>query len=430
MITLYSFLQRSLRELPEKRAIFCGYSGNIDWVVDIRDEAFLRLQENLGVWPEAFAEKLCNPEIKTMADLIHYAIWFFHTHSGGEGNLHTPELVDTLRRFFPGHFAIGGTGAQAANFLAHLGLSQVHLHLPVYTHFFEMVLHPALIIHHNTAFFAQCFGETIIRSLSEIHCILDYHPGTAYRIGNQVFHTPGGDRIILSHDRCNTKVHVSNSFREELRRPHEEASFLVSGFNSFRDMEELAHFVRENEGIIEEFRKSHPGCSVCAEEAHYWDRAAERICLVAERIYPRIDSLGMNYREFEALRSSLYPQVGKPVEFLYALAREYGLKRVGVHAKEECLVVSSYPEEQEMLADSLGILLSGAKAHYGRFVGKEELEAFLCTFRDLALAKEIAPPEPLGGGYRAFHLPTLKGVPVASTLGLGDAFTAGLLVYL
>jgi ADP-dependent phosphofructokinase/glucokinase len=94
------------------------------------------------------------------------------------------------------------------------------------------------------------------------------------------------------------------------------------------------------------------------------------------------------------------------------------------------LVVSAYPVEQEILADSLGILLSGAKAHYGRFVGLEELEAFLEAFRSFTQTKRIDSPQPLGNGYRAFSLPTLKGIPIASALGLGDAFTAGLLVHL
>ncbi|MGC8779048.1 MAG: ADP-dependent glucokinase/phosphofructokinase [Candidatus Caldatribacteriaceae bacterium] len=429
-MTLYSVLEQSLQELNEQRWIFCGYSGNIDWVAKIQNDAFLRFQEACQIWPETFSERLCRPEIRTIEDLIRYAIYFFHTHSGGEGNLHTPDLVDTINRFLPGHFAIGGTGAQAANFLAHLGFGHVELHLPVYTPFFQAVLHPALSIHHSTAFYAQRFGEEITRSLSEIHCILDYDPETLYRIGSHVFRTSGQDRIILSHDQCNARIRISESFREILCQPHEEASFLVSGFNSLREIEDLQDFIGENERIIEDFRKHHPGCSVCVEEAHYWDKAHERIHLVAERIYPHVDSLGMNQREFEAMRSSMDFKTQDPVEFLYNLCQEYALKRVGMHAKEECLVVSAYPFEQEVLADGLGILLSGAKAYHGRFVGKEELWALLHNFRHLALAKEIVLPKPLGNGYRAFRLPTLKGIPVASTLGLGDAFTAGLLAYL
>lgn len=430
MMTLYPLLERSLQELRTERWIFCGYTGNIDWVVEIQNDAFLRLQEALQIWPDTFSEKLFHPEIRTIEDLVFYAISFFHTHSGGEGNLYTPELVDTVNQFLPGRFAIGGTGAQAANFLAHLGLLHVHLHLPVYTYFFETLLHPALSIHHHTTFYAQHFGEAITRSPSEIHCILDYHSGTLYRIGSHIFSTSGADRIILSHDRCNAKICINESFQKLLRHPHKEASFLVSGFNSPREIDDLRHFVTENERLIDEFRKSHPGCSVCVEEAHYWDKARERIHLVAEHIYPHIDSLGMNRREFETMRSSMDFKTQDPIQFLYALAREYGLKRVGVHTKEECLVVSAYPFEQEILADSLGILLSGARAHYGRFVGQEELWKLLHIFRGLAQSKEITPPQPLEEGYQVFRIPTLAGMPVISALGLGDAFTAGLLVYL
>ena len=63
------------------------------------------------------------------------------------------------------------------------------------------------------------------------------------------------------------------------------------------------------------------------------------------------------------------------------------------------------------------------------FIGTDELERFLNLTHDLALSKSYYPRS-LGNGYHAFHIPTLEGIPVSSSLGLGDAFTAGLLPYL
>jgi len=429
-MNLYYFFKRSLQEINWTKHIFCGYSGNIDWAVRLQGEDFLRLQNHLGLWPDSFSQSLCKPEIDTFAELINYVIYFLHTNSGGEGDIKDPELMRAIMQFLPGQFSIGGTGAQAANFLAYLGLPQVSLHLPIYNAHFEKILHHRLRIYHNTPFYEEKFGKEVSASLSEIHCIFDYAPQTAYRIGNAVFQTRSSDRVILSHDRCNANISISESFKQELTRPHQEVSFLVSGFNSFRKIESLSRFLQENQTIIEQFRRIHPRSSVCVEEAHYWNREEERIKTVATTIYPAIDSLGMNAREFQAISYHLGFQNENLIQALHSMAQHFGLKRIGVHSGERCLVVSAYPVEQEILADSLGILLSGAKAHYGRFVRLEELEAFLEAFRSFTQTKRIDSPQPLGNGYRAFSLPTLKGIPIASALGLGDAFTAGLLVHL
>jgi ADP-dependent phosphofructokinase/glucokinase len=429
-MNLYQFLKKSLQEIRWERSIFCGYSGNLDWVVSLQNDQFLRFEEKMGFWPDSFSKNLCIPEIYTIPELINYVTYFMHTASGGEGDLKKMDLVEVVMQSTSGYFSIGGTGAQAANFLAHLGLSHVHLHLPIYNAYFAQVLHPNLHVYHNTSFYAKEMGKEIVSSLSEVHCIFDYAMGTLYRIGNKVFKTRRSDRIILSYDRCNSNLHISEAFKKELLKPKKEISFLVSGFNSLRKTEDLSRFVKKNQLIIEQFRKTHPKASICVEEAHYWDKEKERIETVAKNIYPMVDSVSMNVREFQTIRRCLGFQNRDPVEALHAIASKYGIRRVGVHSGENCIVVSTYPLEQEILADSLGILLSGAKAYYGRFVGREELEKFLVTFRDFACSKEIPVPKPLGGGYQAFIIPTLKGIPIVSTLGLGDAFAAGLLVYL
>jgi len=83
-MNLYHFIKRSLREISWTKHIFCGYSGNVDWVVRLQGEDFLRFQNQLGLWPDSFSESLCNPEIKTLSDLINYVTYFLHTASGGK----------------------------------------------------------------------------------------------------------------------------------------------------------------------------------------------------------------------------------------------------------------------------------------------------------------------------------------------------------
>lgn len=429
-MNLYQFLKRSLQEINWKRDIFCGYSGNLDWVVSLQGDRFLRFEEEMGFWPQVFSESLYTPEIYTVSELINYVTYFMHISSGGEGDLKRTELVEAIMQSMPGHFSIGGTGAQAANFLACFGFPHVHLHLPIYNVYFAQVLHPNLHVYHNTSFYAKELGKGVTSSLSEIHCIFDYLPGTLYRLGNQILKTKKSDRIILSYDRCNSDIRISEAFKEELREPRKESSFLISGFNSFRRIEDLSRFLNENRLIIKQFREVNSKASICVEEAHYWDKEEERAKKVAEIIYPMVDSVSMNIREFRVIQRCLGFQDQDPIKVLYAIACQYNIRRVGIHSGDRCFVVSAYPPEQEMLADSLGILFSSAKAHYGRFIGKDEIEKFLMTFRDFARSREIPKPKPLGENYRAFVIPTLKGIPIVSTLGLGDAFTAGLLVYL
>jgi len=431
-VNLYQVLSNSLQQLDRDRVTFCAYSGNVDWVITLRGDDFLVFQNEVGFWPTFFSEQLYQPEIKSVSDIINYVIYFLHTNSGGEGDLQEPKIVKEVMNLLRGYFSIGGTGAQAANFLAHLGCSKINLHLPIYNTYFQKVLHPSLRIYDNTPFYFKKLGEEIF-SLSEIHCIFDYAAGTVYRIGNDIFQTKKADRVILSNDRCNSDIYISEAFKQELLKPHMNmnSSFLVSGFNLVRKMEDLIRFVKENQLIIEHFRKAHPfSSSIHLEEGDHWDKEKERREIISSAIYPLVDSLGMNKREFERITFLNNLKNDDPIQSLYAMACSYGLKRVGVHSSEYCLVVSSYPTEQEMLADGLGILLSAAKAYYGSFIGTDELERFLNLTHDLALSKEVYYPRPLGNGYYAFRIPTLEGIPVSSSLGLGDAFTAGLLPYL
>ena len=185
------------------------------------------------------------------------------------------------------------------------------------------------------------FGKEIL-SLSEIHCIFDYVPKLLIVLVMKYFILKKADRIILSHDRCNSNIYISEAFKQELLKSHIKSSFLISGFNAIRKLEDLVRFVKENQLIIEHFRKAHPfSSSIHLEEGDHWDKEKERREIIFSAIYPLVDSLGMNKREFERITFLNNLKNDDPIQSLYAMACSYGLKRVCVHSSEYCLVVSS-----------------------------------------------------------------------------------------
>ncbi|MCX6089961.1 MAG: ADP-dependent glucokinase/phosphofructokinase [Atribacterota bacterium] len=429
-MTLYDILLRSLSAMERGKDIFCSYSGNVDWVIPVEKERFLYFQKSMHHWPKTFTNSLHQPALRTMEDLINYVTYFLHMNCGGEGDLLNTELVSTVMETLPGYFAIGGTGAQAANYLSHAGYTNIYLHLPIFTSYFKDLLSPTIHIFENNDYYENRMGKDIY-SLSEIHCIIDFAIGAAYQIADDILHTTRPDRVILSHDRCNSSLHISESFVEELNKPHPFISFLISGFNTLRNIGDLHHFARENENIIHRYRQAHPGNrSIHVEEGDHWEREEERRSIVFNSMYPLVDSIGMNEKEFSSIMSYHNFSASEPFSGLYGLIHRYGLKRVNVHTSQSCYVVSSYPVEQELLAIGLGILLSSARAYYGTFVEVDKLEQLIKETKSLSTSRTIPPAQKMSNGYYSLTIPTLQGMKIVSSLGLGDAFTAGVMAYL
>ncbi len=429
MTTLRTVLENSLASLRLDRTILCGLTGNVDIVIPVRDGAFRAAQERFGSSPEA-SDQPPAPTIASPGQALDYAAWFMARGVGGEASIPSMRPVRELIESLPNYRSIGGTGAQAANWLAHAGFTGIVLYLPLYDEAFrEVLLVDKMDIVDNRTGYADLLAEDA--AFSEIHCILDYQQGARLRYGGADLTAPRHDRVILDGGRANADLRLAEDFIARAERAYPESSLLVNGYNLCRDLEIFHRFAGETRELIRRYRAANPRNSfVHIEDSYQWDHVQERRDTISQTIWPLADSLGMNEVEFGAECALFGLDATRLTESLLEIARRHGLKRVCLHTAANCRTVTRFPIERELLAIGLAILFSSAKAYYGAFVGLDKIRRLIAETAEISENALVSEAVPLVDGYRELLVPTLAGLPVRASIGLGDAFTAGLMAYL
>lgn len=426
---LRGILENALAGLRRQRSVFCGMTGNVDIVLSIRDDMFLAAQQRFGSDPAA-SDEPPSPNISGTVEALDYAAWFMARGSGGEADIPSIRPLEPLIGMFPNFRAVGGTGAQAANWLAHAGFKNTVLYLPYFDEAFREVLHlDGMEIIDNNDGYADVMAAD--PTFSEVHCIFDYRQNARLRYGRREAGAPRHDRVILDGDRCNSLLRISERFHNRVCSRHDESSLLVTGYNLCRSMDNFRDFVEQSARLMRDYRLSNRDSGfIHIEDCFQWDNAPERRNTVAEKIWPLADSVGMNEAEFGELCAFFNLDESNPDAALLALADKSGLKRVCLHTATHCRAVTRYPRERELSAIGLAILFSSARAYYGTFVDVDGLVRLVEETAGISENAVAGDSVPLGGGYASVVVPTLSGMPIRSSIGLGDAFTAGLLAYL
>lgn len=424
---LRDVLEDALANRRTCRAIFCGMTGNVDIVIPFRGDDFLAAQRQFASDPADTAAPP-NPSLADTRQALDYAAWFMARGIGGEADIPSIRPLTPLIDTSPHFRAVGGTGAQAANWLAGAGFDKTVLYLPFVSPDFDGLLHPGMKIIDNNAGYADLMRED--PTFSEVHCIIDYAKGTRLRYGGLTFETTGDDRVILSSDRCNSRLRIAREFHDEACRAHTDSSLLVTGFNLCRSLDDFHAFAGQCVELMRDYHAANPGGFVHFEDCFQWDQAPRRRAALAETIWTRVDSLGMNEVEYRELCDLFGLDAADVHASLLEMAHRHGLRRVCLHTSAVCRVVTRYPHLDETRAIGLAILFSGARAFYGDFVELDKLAQLIIATRSISENAVVPDPVPLADGYAGLEVPTLKGMPVKSSIGLGDAFTAGLLAYL
>lgn len=134
-----------------------------------------------------------------------------------------------------------------------------------------------------------------------------------------------------------------------------------------------------------------------------------------------VSSLGMSQSELERIA----PPGSGLADAMLAIAARLGVRRLCVHADEWAATVTTGDPEAEREALMMGSLLAAARAEVGRPVARIAVPQ-AARFQEPPLGAEV--PVPQGWRFVACAAPYLDRP--ASTLGLGDTFTAGCLLVL
>lgn len=424
---LHEVLSGALAALDCDKPVFGGFSAARDIVLSLSGDGFLEWQE-AAKCPVPAVDGAIKGVLESVEDIAACFAACVAAGAGRDVPLAAPEIGEPLAAHFPAVVRVGGTGVQVANCLAHCGFGNCVAHVPFLAPEMREILHPAIRLIGNNSQYAALMAKR--RTFPGVHYILDYAAGTAVRTKQGVLRASRPDRIILGGNPFNAALRIAPAFSEAAAGEGKAApSLVMAGFSAPRGLEAFHAFVDDCAALL---RRRHGGASsgfVHVEECHHANQPRERRAAIRDRIWPGADSLGMNEAEFADLALFLGLDANDMWGSLHAIAVRHNLKRVCLHSAALCRAVTRRDAASERLALGMGVLLASARAYYGGFVDLAAIRAMLEALGPLPASLPVPEPLNLGDGYIGVELPSLRGLPVRSSIGLGDAFTAGTLAF-
>ena len=387
-----SLAQSIAADAPHAPLTLCCMSANTDARID------------LGSTRALFASR--DPEVKRFADLVRERA---ARGQGGEIKAEWEGGPDWLARHEPVRFSLGGTGPQAAWSLAVLGAPAVVALADRSHHMMRQVDRRILLV--ESGKLVRAGSVTPAGRQRPDNFILEYTRGVS--VGGAM--PPRSSRIIVRFGDPGLEDDPEfDALTPSLAT--EAGAGLVSGFNNV-PQEELSRETGRVFGLARRWRCAGLGV-IHLELADYATIVARDVALEASA--GAVSSLGMSYSEF----LQLCPQATDIAVGLAKTGDRLKLSRVCVHADDWAASVTLGDPRVERRALMAGCLLASARAAAGRPVkptGPPEGATF------------GAPPEPFSrklGDWNYVDCPSPYLARPASTLGLGDTFTAGCLFVL
>lgn len=421
---LCELFEQALASLDREREIFSGFSAAKDVILKISGDDFSSFQKSDRV-PLPDPAKPTPGVLKNIGDIAAYFAACLRNGQGTDIPLDEPDVALPMTRHFKHQIAVGGTGTQTANCLANCGFTHIFTHVPYLAPELESLLHPAIRLYGNNAYYDRLYPERT--TYAGVHYILDYAAGAKVTTTDGILSAPRPDRLILGGHPYNRRLRIADEFIRLFDSPHPGSALIMAGFNAAREFEDFLAFVDDCSRLLDNYRRHTPDemAFVHIEECHHENQPAERRKVLAEKIWPKIDSIGMNEAEFATLGGFLGIEDDDVWRRLLEIAVRLGCNRACLHTADRCFAVSRYAAHKEQKALGMGIILASARAHFGDFSALPAIRGMLEKALPLSEKTRLPEPKTLEDAYVGVEVPTLKGLPVVSSIGLGDAFTAG-----
>lgn len=335
-------------------------------------------------------------------EVYNAIIWNMQRGSGSEHSIADETMWAEMQGMADWSWSVGGTGLQAACAAARAGHSAL-ASLPAWHRSFQFLLdYPGLKV------------EIRDRTRTPIHYVLEYQSVTC------------ANRIILRKMWEFERALIAPKFEDALReQPARFHRLLISGYNAGDSREDISAFVQESKQFLQRLPRNRPpvhlelGAILSADDQR----------MVISELGPWVDSLGMNEDEFAQLtglpQSLLELDDRDLLAELASFFETVGVGHLIVHTSQFAACISG--ERASEWEDALynGVLFAAAKAAEGRYCSKEEIRRWETVLprhpRGAKLAQKVQ------GSREIIIVPAFQANAVA-TVGLGDTFTAGLLV--
>ena len=402
-----------------------GYASNLDLLCAFRQDVLNHfLTEALaGSDPD---DARPQGRIENRRDLAETILYYCRNGLGGEADLADSEA---LLQIVDAENAIGGTGVQASLALSAVG-GECLSHLTDRSEEVLSIL-SAPGIHVVGAEGVLCNPKDLApENPPEPHCIVQYRAGQKIRVGGRVFEVPVSNRLILTDFTINGCLPLDHGTLQWIEgNASRVPSLLLSGFNCITELSVLQERIRAVSEHAAHYHRNHPSGIVYYENGDYHREVF--LETVLRELLPSIDIVGMNEEELEKTLRMVgeFPDLSDILSVVRGaelLISRFGIKKgMVVHTKDYSMYVGEPLPADIESGLMYGNMMAAAKALHGFFGTPREVRETL----NLPLSKtgcaflRILSDTALRG--RAILVPTRYIEAPAHTIGLGDAFTAG-----
>ncbi|MBA2520903.1 MAG: hypothetical protein H0V24_14670 [Chloroflexia bacterium] len=424
---------------PSPWRLAFGFTNSIDRIVSLDGHTLGSLARREGAGPDTSLRD----RPRTPAELLSRLLDFVRSGEGGEIWIADPRLGDWISAHFRGRSQVGGTGVRGANTLASLGFSTM-LHVTTLP-----AEQAALIDNSGRVAIPRASGLETPRSamrpedpLME-HFIFEFQAGMTVSLATETVVAPRANRVIVALDPVNFRHPIDPHYIDAVGDPaHRVQWALVSGYSQVADVTMCNARIDETVTAIRRWRQRAAAPRVHLELAAM--PGAKVLATVLERLAPEVDSIGLNADELSSilsLRDTRTPAGAEAtVSVLAELRSRLRVPRLSLHTQLYCLSLTPDDPITEQDALLYGSLVSGTFARRGDFPSPADLRQTLAPDESCATGLEFertlaSHQKWIDGVSRQADLwlvfiPTLAVSHPATTIGLGDSFTAGVLAML
>ena len=459
------------KRVQKIEGIICSFNVNIDVIHKLVEDELLNVLQR--IYKNKMIDLTAPPPttIRSPEDFIACLIYVIHNEKTAEWIIENPEVNDWIKTNFKEyHVRIGGQAGNIAYQLAKFGVRKVYLSIPsisttqakIYADF------------QNIYVPVRKDGKILLKHPLEavnpeeedlIHWVFEIPSGFTLKIEKLYHKTSAPLRFIATFDELCSKLFFKDDFEKAAMELAKKSNYaLASGYHllkkTYNDGSTPSEHVDKTIALIRSWKNANPNIKVHYEHGFMHD--LDLIQIVFDRINGVIDAVGMNEVELplilkayglkEAEKCWKLPNSTNLFEGLLKLYEIFGFGRLTLHTRDFAMSISSKRFDVEPVDELRGLifgcLTAAALAATGKFCSireiaekvpklenstiglkqKEVLSEYLKKYSH-SEAKSFEQRSIFDGGDFILTYTPAKVVenPVV-TVGLGDAFTAGLLV--
>jgi len=465
---LISEVEKRVRKIE---GIICSFNVNIDVIHKLVEDELLNVLQRIYKNEMIDFTALPPTTIRSPEDFIACLMYVIRNEKTAEWIIENPEVNDWIKTIFKEyHVRIGGQAGNIAYQLAKFGVRKVYVSIPsisatqakIYADF-QNIYVP--VQKDGKILFQHPLEAVKPEEEDLIHWVFEIPSGFTLKIGKFYHKTSVPLRFIATFDELCSKLYFKDEFEKAAMELAKKSNYAVaSGYHllkkTYNDGSTPSEHVDRATALIRSWKNANPNIKVHYEHGFMHD--LDLIQIVFDGINGVIDAVGMNEVELplilkayglkEAEKCWRLPNSINLFKGLLKLYETFRFKRLTLHTRDFAMSILSKRFDVEPIDELQGLifgcLTAAALAATGDFCSISEiaekvpkLEDSTIGFKQKELLSEYLKKHSHseaksfeersifdGGDFILTYAPAKVVTNPVATVGLGDAFTAGLLV--